>query len=73
MHDETCRCEAKEPTAEGGGTDQRSCPVHAYEAGRRHERACYLEERSALETRLKNALDALEAIGRKGEANESSR
>jgi hypothetical protein len=45
MPDETCRCEVLDPTTEGGGTDPRSCPEHAYEAGRRHERSVYLEER----------------------------
>ena len=50
--DETCRCEVLDPTTEGGGTDPRSCPVHAYELGRRHERMAYLEERAALEARV---------------------
>ena len=45
MPDETCRCEVLDPTTEGGGTDPRSCPEHAYEAGRRHERSVYVEER----------------------------
>jgi hypothetical protein len=48
MPDETCRCEVLDPITDGGGTDPRSCPVHAYEAGRRHERNVYLEERAAL-------------------------
>jgi hypothetical protein len=48
MSDETCRCEILDPTTEGGGTDPRSCPLHAYEAGRRHERRVYLEERAEI-------------------------
>ena len=39
-----CNCEVLDATTEGGGTDPRSCPEHAYEAGRRHERTCYVQE-----------------------------
>jgi hypothetical protein len=48
-HMSDCRCIEIDPVA---GTDQRSCPEHAYEAGRRHERHCYLNERAALEAQL---------------------
>jgi hypothetical protein len=51
---EECRCEVLDATTEGGGTDPRSCPVHAYEAGRRHERNVYLEERAELYRRLRS-------------------
>jgi hypothetical protein len=49
MPDETCRCEVLDATTEGGGTDPRCCPVHAYEAGRSHERACII---ALIESRL---------------------
>lgn len=39
-----CRCVTID-ASEGDGIDPRSCPEHAYEAGRRHERNAYLEER----------------------------
>jgi len=47
-----CRCVPINP---GGGkeVDPRSCPEHAYEAGRLHERLCYLEEKHELEMRIK--------------------
>lgn len=49
-----CRCETLDAT-EGGDTDPRSCPEHAYEAGRRHERACYVEEKAELVARRDEA------------------
>ena len=54
MTDE-CRCEVLDATTEGGGTDPRSCPEHAYEIGRRHERNVYLEERAVLRDLLSEA------------------
>jgi hypothetical protein len=50
-----CKCEVLDATTEGGGTDPRSCPEHAYEAGRRHERTCYVEERDRLRDLLSQA------------------
>ena len=64
--DETCRCEVLDPTTEGGGTDPRSCPVHAYEMGRRHERNVYLEERARLvaeRDRLRERVQATADVG----------
>jgi hypothetical protein len=60
--DDGCRCEALDATTEGGGTDPRSCPVHAYEAGRRHERRVYLEERAMLEARSAELRGLLAAL-----------
>lgn len=50
-----CRCEALD-ASEGGGTDERSCPEHAYEVGRRHERSVYLDERTKLAAVSESAL-----------------
>jgi hypothetical protein len=67
MADE-CKCVVLDATTEGGGTDPRSCPEHAYEAGRRHERNVYLAERAELvaeltakTTRLTLAISVAEA------------
>ena len=51
-----CRCETLDAN-EGGGADPRSCPEHAYEAGRRHERNVYLEERAELQAKLQRQLE----------------
>lgn len=37
--DDRCRCEVLDATTEGGGTDPRSCPEHAFEAGQQAARA----------------------------------
>jgi hypothetical protein len=58
---ENCRCERLDPTTEHGGTDPRSCPEHAYEAGRRHERNVYLQERADLTARSSAAEELLSA------------
>ena len=47
-----CKCVVLDETVEGVSKDPRSCPEHAYEAGRRHERNVYLAERAELEERL---------------------
>jgi hypothetical protein len=36
------------------GGDERRCPSHAYELGRRHERNVYLEERRSYLARIAN-------------------
>ena len=44
----------------------RACPVHAYEAGRRHERNVYLEERARLvaeRDRLRERVQATADVG----------
>lgn len=55
-----CRCETLD-ASEGGGTDEMSCPEHAYEAGRRHERSVCLDERTKLAAVSESALSAANA------------
>jgi hypothetical protein len=57
-----CMCIMIDGTPEGGVADARSCPEHAYEAGRRHERNVYLEERAALKARVATLLGTIVTV-----------